>query len=54
MTLIKFKQAVAECNDEGEIDVLCWQWLEEAAGSNGREGELALELMAIVKERLMP
>lgn len=54
MTLDEFKMRVDMAEEEGTIDGLCWAWLRHIASDNGKEGKLALELMKLVEERLMP
>ena len=54
MTLDELKMRVDMAEEEGTVDSLCWQWLKQIAKDNGREGKIALDLMRIVEERLMP
>jgi len=50
----RFQQQAALCQRDTDIDALCWNWLRDAAYDNGREGQLALKLMRLIQEELMP
>lgn len=58
MTPTEFKDAVAvACESscpEIELDTLCFEWLETALESNGREGRTGLRLLQIIQEEYMP
>jgi hypothetical protein len=54
MNIEEFKVLLANCDDESEVDTLCWRWLKNAARDNGKEGEVAVQLMRIVESELMP
>ena len=46
-----FKAAALKItNEELEVDDLCFQWLKAAAKEYGKEGQLAIKLLDIVKE----
>lgn len=50
----EFRFRAQHCQDESQIDALCWEWLRLAAQDNGLEGQIGIELMQIIKRRCMP
>jgi hypothetical protein len=60
MTPYEFKILAAEAEAEeydyasSLLDELCFQWLKKAMESSGREGQVGLDLLKVIKERCMP
>ncbi len=53
-TIESFKENVDLCQDELDIDNLCFRWLRLTALEYGERGEVARKLLALVEELLDP
>lgn len=53
MDLNDFKSRVQAATDESEIDEFCISWLNLLAMDNGKEGEIAQQLIGIIKKLLL-
>lgn len=50
MNIDKFKKQVADASECEEVDELCFKWLAHMSSDFGRDGEIAKELLNIVKK----
>jgi hypothetical protein len=50
MDFKKFKELVANAQSHGEIDDLCFSWLDSMASDFGENGEIAKEVLGIAKK----
>lgn len=50
MDFKKFKELVANAQIHGEIDDLCFSWLDSMASDFGENGEIAKEVLGIAKK----
>ena len=51
-TIDDFKKKLKDVKEQGDLDILCCQWLECLAFDSGRDGNIAIALLEQVKELL--
>ena len=52
LTLEQFKKLVEEETYHHDMDALCLEWLKQSSKDAGKDGQVALKLLAVVEELL--